>query len=717
MLLQNQIPLNLSGVAPTGGGNVSVTNADKLTVTGGVIADTGGIALNVGINGIDLNAAASKVQTAGTVLLNPTLGGVTESGASQGVIGGIVSLTGAGTFALDNANNDAGTMFRAAVNGKLTFRDANDLTLDPAAGVSTTGQDATLFAGLNFTAQNSGVLLVNAGAGAVRIVPGAGAVGDITVNFTYDAEVIGSSVTFGSDTTAPASEANRTSNNFKIAPSKNATIVAFGNNPTRAQLNSTVLGDSYSPLLGDPNIRDLNLVLDPFDPNTTFSGTYFVTMNDSSVRQLKFRQIESLGGLGYRALVAQTGNQQYSIRLQKTVLIPQPGSVLGQALQSSPFVVSPTYVSLDSTYTAPRLAFGDVNGDGLVDLVIANGANNAPLVTIINGATLFQPDPIDPTKTRLLDLGNLPPGAIIKRFYGFPDANGQPVFRGGLYVAVKSNGANVPGDIVLGPGVGGGPVVQVWGISNGFAQPKSSFFAFEPSFRGGVTVATGDYNGDGLDDIIVGTGPGGAPRVQVFDQGKSDLELPVLANFFAYDSNFRGGVFVAAGNFNGKDADGKFRDDIATAPGYGGGPHIQVFGNTPGGPVVLASFFAWNPTILNGLQTLGSNANNGVGSISFGAPELILKGVGDPKGRQELLVGSARGTALQLRRFTFADGASSPKQTYANPISLYNELTNPAATDEFGTLLSGIEIRDPMTKRVLGESEIFDGGSVAGFGG
>ena len=212
-------------------------------------------------------------------------------------------------------------------------------------------------------------------------------------------------------------------------------------------------------------------------------------------------------------------------------------------------------------------------------------------------------------------------------------------------------------------------------------------------------------------------GPGGAPRVQVFDQGKSDLELPVLANFFAYDSNFRGGVFVAAGNFNGKDADGKFRDDIATAPGYGGGPHIQVFGNTPGGPVVLASFFAWNPAILNGLQTLGSNANNGVGSISFGAPELILKGVGDPKGRQELLVGSARGTALQLRRFTFADGASSPKQTYANPISLYNELTNPAATDEFGTLLSGIPIRDPMTNRVLSESEIFDGGSVAGFGG
>ena len=68
-----------------------------------------------------------------------------------------------------------------------------------------------------------------------------------------------------------------------------------------------------------------------------------------------------------------------------------------------------------------------------------------------------------------------------------------------------------------------------------------SFFAFEPTFTaGGVRVAAGDVNGDGLSDIITGAGPGAGPHVKVFDS----QSLNVLHSFFAYEPNFTGGVFV-----------------------------------------------------------------------------------------------------------------------------------------------------------------------------
>jgi hypothetical protein len=74
----------------------------------------------------------------------------------------------------------------------------------------------------------------------------------------------------------------------------------------------------------------------------------------------------------------------------------------------------------------------------------------------------------------------------------------------------------------------------------------NSFFAYTPTFRGGVRVAVGDVNNDGQTDIITGAGPGGGPHVKVFD-GQSNA---LLRSFLAYDPAFRGGVYVAAGDIN-----------------------------------------------------------------------------------------------------------------------------------------------------------------------
>ena len=46
-------------------------------------------------------------------------------------------------------------------------------------------------------------------------------------------------------------------------------------------------------------------------------------------------------------------------------------------------------------------------------------------------------------------------------------------------------------------------------VGSGFdGSVISEFMAYDPNFRGGVTVATGDINGDGRADVITGAGPG-----------------------------------------------------------------------------------------------------------------------------------------------------------------------------------------------------------------
>src|SRR5262249_38144808 len=99
--------------------------------------------------------------------------------------------------------------------------------------------------------------------------------------------------------------------------------------------------------------------------------------------------------------------------------------------------------------------------------------------------------------------------------------------------------------IAVGADAGGGPEVKAYdGVTGAL---RLDFYAYEPTFGGGVRVAVGDYNGDGVLDVITAPGAGRAPEVRVFD-GQSGAEI---AHFNAYDSHFLGGVFVAAADMNG----------------------------------------------------------------------------------------------------------------------------------------------------------------------
>src|SRR5213075_2373121 len=60
---------------------------------------------------------------------------------------------------------------------------------------------------------------------------------------------------------------------------------------------------------------------------------------------------------------------------------------------------------------------------------------------------------------------------------------------------------------VAGPGDTGGPMVAVFNLAG---RRESAFFAYEPEFRGGVNVAVGDVDGNGIAEIVTGVGNGGS---------------------------------------------------------------------------------------------------------------------------------------------------------------------------------------------------------------
>jgi len=207
------------------------------------------------------------------------------------------------------------------------------------------------------------------------------------------------------------------------------------------------------------------------------------------------------------------------------------------------------------------VAAGDVNGDGLSDIVSGTDGGSAAHVKVFDGRT----------------------GNELHSFFEYP-----ATFNGGVRVAAGDLNGDGLADIITGAGPGGGSHVKAFDGVN-LAEIRS-FFAYGAGFTGGVFVAAGDINGDGRDDIITGSGAGASPHVKVFD-GRSGSEVQ---SFFAYAPTFSGGVRVAAG-----DVDGDGRAEILTAPGNGATLQVRIFDGTTGQET--ANFLAYASTFTNGV--------------------------------------------------------------------------------------------------------------------
>jgi len=262
------------------------------------------------------------------------------------------------------------------------------------------------------------------------------------------------------------------------------------------------------------------------------------------------------------------------------------------------------------------VAAADLTGDGVADIVTAPATGGVAQVKVFDGVTLreivsFQVGElggrIGPSVAAVDELIVVGPGAgsagpvRLHRLEGgqVVDVGTLPAFaqgfEGGVTVAASSDA------IAVGAWSGGGPHVRVFDRAT--LAELGSFMAYDPGFRGGVSVALADLDGDGRSEVVTGAGPGGGPHVRIFNVTGTEL-----AGFMAYDPTFRGGVSVAVA-----DLDGDGRSEIVTGAGPGGSPHVRIFDRNG---VEQTGFLAFDASARGGVRVaatttpLVSNAPN-----------------------------------------------------------------------------------------------------------
>ena len=193
-----------------------------------------------------------------------------------------------------------------------------------------------------------------------------------------------------------------------------------------------------------------------------------------------------------------------------------------------------------------NVAMGDVDGDGVLDLIVGAGKDHTPEVVAYAGASIA---------------GKGAFGTELARFQAF-DAGA----RGGVSVAVGQIDGRPSDNIIVGSGPGIPSEVKVYSISPP-ASPSTAprlFAAFKPydEDQSGVTVAAGfvDFS-TGRENIVTAPGPGSPAQVRVFafplfkpiGAGQSSTpsavtEQPVFtSSFIPFGQDYRGGVSLATG--------------------------------------------------------------------------------------------------------------------------------------------------------------------------
>lgn len=157
-------------------------------------------------------------------------------------------------------------------------------------------------------------------------------------------------------------------------------------------------------------------------------------------------------------------------------------------------------------------------------------------------------------------------------------------------------------------GIGDDPKINIFDYNG---NSLVSFSIQEKDYNGGLDLSSIDLGKDGQSELLVGLGYGNQPKIKIFR-----IDGSLINEFMAFNENFRGGI-----NLAGCDLDNNGKDEIIAAPAYNGGPHIRIF-NGYGNTVLSPGFFVYDKNYRGGIEIACGDFNGDLkGEIAVGILE------------------------------------------------------------------------------------------------